>query len=233
MAAVAFAMRVSIGPVLVSGPTDVAVSNMASRIMSVSKIICADYNRDLDKDSGSRMRHWLAVRGTRTADDYLAFVYLLQNQDAREVPRRVFRGPSCWQLPLSPTYWLLMALGARVPGVPGLHSDASRVLYDLRECMRANDVYEPLLSVATGKTTWEESGIAASGSKLTKGVVMKLLDTLGEEADMLCVTPARAENFVDFRVFKHSRAKCIVVDEAGAMRIPDLMSVWVSFAFDV
>ncbi|KAG7118005.1 DNA polymerase alpha-associated DNA helicase A like protein [Verticillium longisporum] len=92
---VALAMQSSLGKILVSAPSNIAVGNFAERIDRITVSVAARYNKEKPADNLTRARHRLVVRGFRFRTELAAFKYLLKNPSGGEVAAA---GNSKWRL---------------------------------------------------------------------------------------------------------------------------------------
>lgn len=67
---------------------------------------------------------------------------------------------------------------------------------------------------------------AVVDSNLGEPDATSLLRAVVDSADVLCCTPAVFENNRPYRTWRDTVATCVAIDEAGNMRIPDLLGVW-------
>jgi hypothetical protein len=122
-------MEASLGPILASGPTDVAVSNLASRLDRTSRSVCARYNNGKAQDDPTRARHRMVPRGYKNRREMDAFLSLLKEPNVAPEDKGG-KWKNHWQRNLSVAHWLLVVLGFQ--GVDALHPDDSEALHRLR-----------------------------------------------------------------------------------------------------
>ena len=218
-------MARSLGKILCSGPTNVSVDNLASRIDQVSSRVIDRYNRDKQPDDTTRAHPHLVVRAYKPKDEADAFLNLLQNlhDGDNAAPNRTWRASSKWKLHLSAAFWLLVLLGAKAKGVRELRLDDSTALHELHHEINSRDDLAYLRAVATGDITWQEY---SAGKVITKDNIVALLDAVVIKADMLCTTPAMTANYPVYLGWKTEKARGIVVDEAACINRADLFCVW-------
>jgi hypothetical protein len=217
MAVAGLAMRKSLGHVLATGPTNVAVDNLAARIDRISRSVCACFNEGKVPDDPTRARHAFVVRGYGTDLEVEAVLELLRNPDSRWQ-----KGP--WQLELSAAYWLLVLLRSSGARFGALHPDDSTALHDLQREFDGRADLANFRNVATGNMTMSEfeSAREEDGTKDgTKGEIRALLAQVVGISDILATTPAQSiRGAYDTWVRRTSRA--ILIDEAANMHRADL-----------
>ncbi|KAG8352577.1 hypothetical protein FVEN_g9414 [Fusarium venenatum] len=220
-AVVVLAMHASLGKVLASGPTNVAVNNLCDRISVVSNRVTDRYNSD--RERASRRRRPLVLRGFRLDNEHAAFNNLLKNLDLgnNAAPFVLWGAQLKWKLQFSATYWLLMCLGSCA--VPALHDDDSKALHNLRHDLNRRSDMASLRKRVAGKITWDEY---VNSSRLTKAEFETLVGRLIKSADILCTIPALAESEPNLSDWKVNSARAIAIDEAGNMSRGDLCSIW-------
>lgn len=96
-------MRASLGPILASGPSNVAVDNFAERLDKVTTAVCDRYNKGKPHGAEDQARRRLVVRGYRLEHKYSAFLHLLEEPTDADnaAPSREWGNPSQWKLHLS------------------------------------------------------------------------------------------------------------------------------------
>ncbi|KAG7284557.1 hypothetical protein NEMBOFW57_010935 [Staphylotrichum longicolle] len=210
------AMQASLGKILCSGPTNVAVDNLASRLNTISTSVCRRYNDGKSEDDPSRQRRRLVVRAYMVRQETTALMQLLRFPD-KEVS---LGGKSAWKLHLSIAYWCLMLLGSKARGIGELTADDSEALHKLRRDIEGRAEFTHLRAVAAREMSW------ADFSKTKYVDLQPLLGQIVLAADLLCVTPARsAELRSPCLYFKKRLAAGILIDEAANMNIPDYVCV--------
>ncbi|KAF0641432.1 hypothetical protein FPSE5266_02213 [Fusarium pseudograminearum] len=201
-AVVVLAMHSSMGKVLASGPSNVSVDNLCSRIHVMSTRVTDRYNGD----RATRQRRPLVLRGFRLDHEYAAFNRLLQNPDLGDdaASYGLWGVQSKWKLQCSATYWLLVCLGSCY--VSTLADDDSKALHSLRDDLAKRNDMESLRKLVADFET--------------------LVNRIIEAADILCTIPTLAEPEERFSDCKVKTARAIAIDEAGSMSRADLYSVW-------
>ncbi|KAL7759722.1 hypothetical protein ACKLNR_009812 [Fusarium oxysporum f. sp. zingiberi] len=213
-------MAASVGRVLGSGPTHVAVNNLCARIDVVTCRVTAKYNSG--KQPVDRLHRALVVRGHKLRDEVAAFKNLLEKPDLGDdaAPVGTWGLRSKWKLHLSAAYWLLVCLGsdARL-----LHEDDSIKLHELHKSLAESSGLARLRDRVSGKITWEE--YANNGETVGKAELEDLVQRIVEAADILCTLPALAHTEDILHRWK-LQARGIAIDEAGNITRADLCSVW-------
>ncbi|TPX18980.1 uncharacterized protein E0L32_011373 [Thyridium curvatum] len=219
-AASTLAMQASLGPILCSAPTNVAVDNFAARLHSRTCAITAKLNAKKGANDPTRYRRKFVVRGF--SNEERAFRELLRNPKAGDnaLGRAKFGPPSKWKFHLSASWWMLKLL--RCPFVDQLDPDDSQVLHEMRQGWDGHAQLDPLRQVLAGTITWEQ--FQAKAPK--KEILVPLFKELFRNADILCVTPSGSHNHTPFRRWKNEVARGVAVDEAANMLKADLLTVW-------
>lgn len=225
VSAAAVAMCNKVGKVLCSGPTNVSVDNLASRVDKVTTRVVERFNKGKQPEDPARAKYNVVLRGFKPSDEVQAFENLLRNPHDREkaVPHRGWKATSKWTFPLSGAFWLLALFHAEVPGVRQLRPDDSPALFELQKWIDEQEAFDTLRNLATGKTSWEEY---SKGTMASPTTLEKLLKALVSRVDILCTTPAMTENHEIYSKWKTSKARAVVVDEAACIHRADLYCVW-------
>ncbi|KAH6854035.1 P-loop containing nucleoside triphosphate hydrolase protein [Chaetomium sp. MPI-CAGE-AT-0009] len=220
------AMQASLGQILCSGPSNVAVDNLARRVDRTTRLICARYNEEKWPEDPSRARHRLVVRGYNKKWEMQALVSLLEDPDfIPPVSRGKHKNP--WQLPLSVAYWTLALLGSRSSRIPALDRDDSEVLHGLYARIRQREDMRNVCAVASGQMSWQEFAMAEDIGALLKNQLASLMSRIVEVADLLCTTPAQAASHgSDYADWVERTARGVLIDEAANMHRADVGCVW-------
>lgn len=208
-------MRQCFGPILVSGPSNVAVDNFEECIELIGRRVCDRSNEGMLLVSRYRP---LVVRGYDVTGEVVAFECLLGNPEAKAEPIR--SGP--WKLPNSLAFWLAVCLGSvATTGMRDLHSNDSRILHELWDQLQ-NPELDALRDVAIGRISWAEY---VTNSAVDRAFIRMMFSSLIAHADFLCLTPA-ITTLGEYAKFKREKAQGIVLDEASSVDRADLMCVW-------
>ncbi|KAH6959138.1 putative DNA helicase [Fusarium avenaceum] len=212
-------MAASVGRVLGSGPTHVAVNNLCARIDVVTCRVTEYYNAG--KQPSNRCRRTLVVRGFKLNDEIAAFKKLLENTALGDdaAPTAIWGLKSKWKLHLSASYWLLVCLGS---DIRQLHEDDSKKLQGLHKTWTARSDLARLRDQVSGKITWEQY---TNGEIIDKAVLEELVQRIVESADILCTLPSLAHTESMLYRWKLN-AHGVAIDEAGNISRADLCSVW-------
>lgn len=211
LAVAGFAIQASLGPVLCSGPSNVAVDNLARRLDRITKSVCERYNnQDEEVTSPTRARHRLVVRGYNKQRELDAFISLFKDPAyAPSATKRKRKNP--WRLHLSVAYWLLVLLGS---SVGTLHDDDSEALHLLRREIERRADLGNLRAVAAGQMSWQEFEAAEDIGALVKNELSSLMSQIVDIADMLCTTPAQATSERgDYVSWAERTARGVLIDE--------------------
>ncbi|KAH8902443.1 hypothetical protein BR93DRAFT_887046, partial [Coniochaeta sp. PMI_546] len=221
MAAAAVGAQKTFGKILCSGPTNVSIDNLASRIDVVSTTV-------VDRGNEGRStphRYPMVLRAFKPNDEMAAFEYALRNpaDSVNGAPKKSWQYESKWTLPLSTAFWLLVLFRSKASEIRSLREHDNAALHDLQAQIDARPDLAGLRAVATGDLTWEEY---KQGKVVTQSAIKALLEQVVQCTDILCTTPALTENVELYRDWKTQRARAVVVDEAGNINRADLYCVW-------
>lgn len=223
MSVIALAMRRNLGRVFCTGPTHVAVTNLARRIDSVSLTVCERYNKDLP-ECVHRAERAFVVRGYKIRQELHALRNLLRDPSLGDAagPRRFGIQPTAWRLPLSLAYWTLVLL--RSPAVGGRVIDANdkRALIQMQRDVDNHSALSDLRELATGRIDWDDWDAQNS---LPENTIESLMSAIVAIADFVCTTPAARAKVLQYKNWSQG-AGAIVIDEAANMGRGDLACVW-------
>lgn len=182
----------SVGKVYVSAPTQVAVDNFAKRIDALDQRTVARHNRSLTGiDQQFPIRRKLIIRGFPIQDEIEAFGNLLHRPTTTDAAplRDQFRGVTAkCTLHLSPTYWLLKALGS--PDVSALNEEDNGDIQIIHGVLEKHLIFATLVAVARGKLSW--AGFQCHESN-NNDKLIGLFELLIERADLIYTTPEMSE----------------------------------------
>ena len=213
------------GTTLCSGPSNVAVDNLAERTDRVDRETCDRYNSIVPLTcKEDRCIRRLVIRGYAMKQELAAFNRLLEDPEALEAPEHGWSLASKWKLPNSLAFWLLVCLNSRATReIRAIDQDDNPVLHDIQDLLQ-DQQYESLRDVAAGTITWEEY---TAGDPIDDDTIQDFfVNHLIRLGDVLCTTPALTETEPAYRKFKQLRTQAVVVDEAGNMERADLACVW-------
>jgi hypothetical protein len=188
---VTLALSHSVGRVLTSAPSNVAITNFAARLFAIENQAVALYNKDKGEDDSTRIRRKLIVRAHALKDEIRAFQSLLKSPSEGDntAPNHKWRPDSKWHTHLSPAWYLLGIL--RSPAGHQIELDDNTALAQLQSGYDANPDLQKLRDIAAGKITWSEfEGHASNNTDNIK----VLLEQVIAEADILCITPSISDN---------------------------------------
>ena len=208
------------------------MTSFALRLHARASVVVEKYNKM--KQHQPPQRRMFVLRGYHFSWEANAFISILETGVADNSvvpPPRAGRYPR-WQLPLSPTNWLLAVLEAKaledcpVPdAVKQLHPDDAQSLYDLQAKIKhladKPGALQRLVKLARGELSWEDYN---EGDMASKAYIMNLMYNLVNAADAVLTTPAGAAKKWYNQAW--SNAAAIAVDEGGCMHVADLCSIW-------
>lgn len=217
-------MNPDIGTVYGAAPTNVAVTNVATR--------CFDTMESLAKKlpSGHSRRYLpVVVRGHAMKSEVSAF---LKHGGHPWVPAAEWDSigqdseldayrPGPWQFRLSPAFWLWITLkmSSNIGHVP-----ICPRLAEIKKCIREDPKYEGLCVWVDSKDSLDISTIHGGGTRAVEELVLDLLTRVVLAADVVLTTP-HASGDSQYAAFNKT-AKAVVLDEAGAMLQADALQVW-------
>ncbi|KAK3290860.1 P-loop containing nucleoside triphosphate hydrolase protein [Chaetomium fimeti] len=224
MAVAGLAMEASIGQVLASGPSNVAVDNLAGRLDRVSRSVCARYNEGKTQEDRTRERYRLVVRGYTPDLEKTAFLRLLENRDW--VPPVVSgQRQNSWTLELSLAYWLLILLGCPEDRFGTLHPDASEKLHGLQAEFNDRGDLRSIRAVAAGEMMWQTFRTTEDVGSIYRNVLGGLMKQIVDITDILAITPAKAGSPA-YHEWVNRTARCVIIDEAANMHRSDVGCLW-------
>lgn len=207
------------GKVLCSGPTNLSIDNLSSRIDTVATKVV-----DKSNIGGALTHHYpMVLRAYKPDDELGAFEFALRNPDdpVNAAPKKRWQYASKWTLPLSAAFWLLVLF--RSGAVRSLREQDTPALHELQKQIDHRADLAGLRGVATGEMSWEDY---QKGKVAPSSALKALFEQIVLCADVLCTTPALTENVELYRDWKTQRARAVVVDEAGNINRADLYCVW-------
>ncbi|KAL8364695.1 hypothetical protein RB595_003802 [Gaeumannomyces hyphopodioides] len=220
------------GRVFGSGPSNVAVSNFATRFDSLARNICAKYNwrlAEMGDETAKPHPTLLVVRGYHLSQEYDGLMHLL-GQPRRPQGRVRLR----WNQHLSPSYWILLALGSPLVREP---TPADSVIIDsIRAKVLGNDRGDNFAKLVREEISWAEFE-ALGDSNIPDGKCFEkwCLDIIGN-AQALFTTPALVKvttqprggvkGDTPFADWWLENAGAVAMDEAANMHLHDLYQVW-------
>ncbi|KAM5344517.1 hypothetical protein ACJ41O_013053 [Fusarium nematophilum] len=224
-AAATLAMQAKLGKILCSGPTNVAIDNLACRLDERSRAV-VDRRKGMQATNLCR-RRMLVVRAYKPEDEFAAFLNLLKKPlgGDQAAPSNAWRAPSKWRLNLSTAFWLLVLLRSPAPARRQLHPDDSEALHEMQWEIDRRDDLSALRDLAVGALSWEQFE-QADGSTGALEAARAYLSVIVCAADMLCATPAVTQKVPLYRRWKNDLARGLAVDEAANMNRADLFCVW-------
>lgn len=112
-------MAAALGKIFAAAPTNVATDNFAERLYGTTEIVVMRLNQGKEWRDKTRDRRTFIMRGYKPEDEYQAFINLLRDPKLGDkAAPNDWISESHWKLHLSPSFWLLMALGSPCPQAP-------------------------------------------------------------------------------------------------------------------
>ncbi|PON27775.1 hypothetical protein TGAM01_v203542 [Trichoderma gamsii] len=220
LSTITLSMAANLRKIFAAAPTNVATDNFAERLHVTTEIVVMRLNQGKEWRDKTRDRRTFIMRGYKPEDEYQAFINLLRDPKLGDkAAPNDWISESHWKLHLSPSFWLLMALGSEA--VRKLHDDDHSSIHELQRILYSMPDCERLRKVARGDMTWEEY---QSGPMADREEIESMFYTLLQAVDILCTTPSLSCQG-DFKAWKE-KANGIAVDEAGNISRPDLYCVW-------
>lgn len=219
-----------------TGPTNSAVGNFSLRQYAIGLSIAKKCNAARLAPIGSKplYRAPLAMCGYSSQVELEAIRTIFRTNVADNSVFQTYGQGSTpqWQLPLTPTNWLLVVLGflaledCKVEGaVTSLLPEHPEFLHELRAEIQAlagsNGPVDRLLKLAKGEITYE----AYSTSDMVHNDLIEWwIRRIIGNARSVNTAPSDAQTSWYYSAW--ARAKFVAVDEAGCMHKADLCSVW-------
>ncbi|KAK1835642.1 P-loop containing nucleoside triphosphate hydrolase protein [Podospora conica] len=230
-AILAMVFNPDIGRVFASGPTNIAVSNLAHRLYQRGVVVVDRYNTA----AADKIRRPLVVRGFRLQEESRAFRNVLEHgaADDNAAPKGPWVSGSVWTYALTPVNWLLVVLRSKAAresksesAALELHEDDHPALHKLRtELESPLSKYARLSQLVQGEIDWSEYK-RGPGNIVTDDELESLLRRIISYADVVLSTPS--QSCADGSPYQAAKlaAKGIAIDEAGCLSLPDLCCVW-------
>ncbi|KAL3297892.1 DNA helicase [Colletotrichum asianum] len=222
--------------VFVYASSNGATSNVCSRIDKLNRQFVDEYNKSLP--SHRHRQYAVVIRGHNIQMEHeriLSTVNDAFNCTAHHNSQQPPRSKRVFQMPLSVAEWVLKIVGF---GNYRLNTDDSGELHDLRLQYLALPAYDPLRRFfADGKswddivTEWETTYPDPNDADLMRkpdNLLRNLMTSLISRADVLATTPHVAKDNA-YICFTRQIAKASVLDEAGAMNVPQALLGWPNF----
>ncbi|KLU89531.1 hypothetical protein MAPG_08502 [Magnaporthiopsis poae ATCC 64411] len=215
-----------------TGPSNVAVTNFASRFDLLARNIAAKYNRrlaEMGDEAPAPLATLLVVRGYHLSQEYDGLMHLLGQP--RKPQGRV---RSRWNQHLSPSFWLLLALGS--PLVRDSTPADSYILDKIRGKVLVGVPGHNFAKLVREEISWAEFEALGEDSipdrKCFEGWCLDII----ANAQALFTTPALvkvttqanggAKGDTPFAEWWLAHADVIAVDEAANMHLHDLFQTW-------
>ncbi|KAM0325791.1 hypothetical protein ACHAQA_007093 [Verticillium albo-atrum] len=222
IAVATLAMQASLGKILCSAPSNIAVDNFAERMDEISISVAAHYNKGKNTDDPTRSRHQLVIRAFKLETEVRAFVRLLKDPNEGDLAAPA---QTKWRLHLSLTFWVLSLFGngSFALGTRAIDPDDSEALAQIKAEYTDLPEYKNLFALLGGHITFEEY---RDGGIVKAEKIAALMVSVLNRADMLCTTPSATERCAEFKVWKNGVAKGVAIDEAANMHRADMYCVW-------
>lgn len=232
MAGITVGATKTFGKVIASGPTDIAIDNLADRTDAIATAIVDEVN---EASGGNVHCYPVVVRAYDLHDEVAGFRHALQNPTDPEQQTKASkwrraskeRRASKWKMHLSVASRILTLLRFESEAVRSVREGDSQAYRDLQEKFDSRDDLDLLRQLATKKVTWAELEcqnkailVRETLHKVFASLVLELLECV----DVLCTTPAMSESET-YQAFK-GNAPAVVIDEAGNINRADLYCVW-------
>lgn len=222
LAVATLAMRASVGKVICTAPSNFAIDNFSDRLDAVSHEVAGRFNQNKGINDPRFAHRCLVLRGFDPKQELVALTYMLQHPHVgnNADPFSQWRIKSTWRLRLSPTYWLLVAMGS--PSVRTLRSDDHPGLHTVRSKLQQKPRYARLLGVSRGELSWTDY---TNSVVVPDAIFGHIFDDIVKMADIVCVTPA-VSSVNPFLAWKNEQAKAVAIHEADKISRPDWYCVW-------
>ncbi|KAK4234512.1 hypothetical protein C8A03DRAFT_37707 [Achaetomium macrosporum] len=199
------------GSLYCAAPTHVATSDFAERLFGLGTKV-------------SKQLGWpvpLVVRSYRMKKKLDAFETMVLRRSSSHIADSYAATKS--DIRLSPREWLLKTVGA--PGYKLAENDP-HALHKLHSKFQEDRRYNNLRLFLQGKSgsLWKQPE-GASDSTEPATLAQELMEEIIVPADAVCTTPYFASQ-APYSTFNMTKAKAVVLDEAGAMLEADALLVW-------
>ncbi|KAL8335764.1 hypothetical protein RB598_009792 [Gaeumannomyces tritici] len=210
-----------------SGPSHAAVSNFADRFDTIARRVIARYNKGLEE--AKQQSNLVVVRGYHLQEEYTGLMSLLGEPSKPKVAR-----PSRWALPLTPSFYILLALGSGEVR-PSTKEDA-RLVGRIQRAILGNPRGDNFAKLVRKEITWSE--YYALGEEVTPDYrfMCKLFDIVVSQAAAVFTTPSLVQVGIPkdgdtkynspYTRFWGEYSTCVAMDEAANMHVHDLLQVW-------
>ncbi|KAI8269435.1 hypothetical protein K4K58_001676 [Colletotrichum sp. SAR11_239] len=213
-----------------------ATSNVCSRIDKLNRQFVDEYNKSLP--SHRHRQYAVVIRGHNIQLEHeriLSTVNNAFNRTAHYNSQQLPRFKRVFQMPLSVAEWVLKIVGF---GNYRLNTHDSGELHDLRLQYLALPAYDPLRRFFGGGKSWDDIVTEwktyypgpndADLMRKPDNLLNNLMTSLISRADVLATTPHVAKDNA-YICFTRQIAKASVLDEAGAMNVPQALLGWPNF----
>ncbi|KAL8380788.1 hypothetical protein RB595_005194 [Gaeumannomyces hyphopodioides] len=210
-----------------SGPSHAAVSNFADRFDTIARRVIARYNKGLEE--AKQQSNLVAVRGYNPQEEYTGLMSLLGEPSKPKAAR-----PSRWALPLTPSFYILLALGSEEVR-PRTKEDAYLV-GRIQRAILGTTRGDNFAKLVRKKITWSEYCALGEDDTPDYRFMCKLFDFVVSQAAAVFTTPSLVQVSIPrggdtkynspYTRFWGERSTCVAIDEAANMHVHDLLQVW-------
>ncbi|KAK5997359.1 DNA replication ATP-dependent helicase/nuclease DNA2-like protein [Cladobotryum mycophilum] len=191
-----------IGRVYGSGPTNIAIDNLAERTCRVIGDIVSTYNSTKPSYAEPICRK-IIIRGHELEREIRVFFRILYTHSIKNI-------------------WSVEDVGFKTQDFEALHPDDDVALHRLHEQWQSQPGLSRLLSLAQDEMTTEEY---KSGKTVDSDIIRKLMQQILDLAHMVCTTPHISDDS-PYKEWNGLKANAVAFDEAGALSRPDALLVW-------
>jgi hypothetical protein len=147
-------MQATVGPIIGSGPTHVAVDNLALRLARLTEDVVKRANQGKEADDSSRFRHCIVICGYKLEYEVAALKHMLAhgpNSTSGAAVNKGWKGGSNWKLNLSLVSWFLALIGAKFPGFPmSIQPDDKPTMLELQAKLAADSRLDTIRAKVSG-----------------------------------------------------------------------------------
>ncbi|KAK2001542.1 hypothetical protein LX36DRAFT_344712 [Colletotrichum falcatum] len=223
VAAAALAMKFSLGPTACSGPSHVAITNLAERLDRTSASVRQRINTGKPPHDPSRARQAFVLRVFKLENEFAAFVNLLRDPGSGDGAAHKIRGTAVkWTFKLSLASWLLVILKSPATS-RRLSMDDSPGLREISRDVSTRQDFEAIRNLCANRISYDEF---EKRDQPTKGAIWEIFQRLINAADMLCTTPSMFSKEEYVVTWNRYMARAVVFDEAANMMRADIIQVW-------
>ena len=212
--------------IMAYAPTHGAASNLCSRLARVNRLAVGQYNA---RPGVQGRRFALIIRGHNPLVEFSHVLDAVRHRYSNSGRSIAVPSPAVvlpkWEEPLSVCEWTLKVVGFDDYDLDPL--DHAR-LWEIRKDFQTSRRVEPLRRFFRGEVFWEEIDLDTGDDAKPSKILSSIMENIVMGADVLGTTPYGCREGIYWN-FCRDVAKTSVLDEAGAMTVPDALLGWPTF----